>query len=295
MAITSVVDERRIFIQSLEGFVPDGVKASVSMLRLDEMHPLISGNKWYKLKYNIVIAQTTKAASIVTFGGAYSNHLIATAAAAFNAGIPSVGIVRGEQDENKLNPVLQQCKEMGMALQFISRQNYTLRDQDIFLDDVEYRYPDSYVIPEGGANLAGQLGAGEIADFISDQYTHVLLSVGSATTFIGLRNTLPAHQHLYGFAPMKNGTYLSKEISSRLFPLQNKNWELTDRFHFGGFGKLPSEVQEFMPWFDARFGFQLDRVYTAKMMMGLQEMLSEGAFPENASILCIHSGGLTGN
>ncbi|MFA6152139.1 MAG: pyridoxal-phosphate dependent enzyme [Chitinophagaceae bacterium] len=295
MAITNVVDEGKIFIQSLDGFVPDGVRAKVSMLRLDTMHPLISGNKWYKLKYNIVIAKSKKAPSIVTFGGAYSNHLIATAAAAMNAGIPSVGIVRGLQDEENLNSVLLKCKEMGMELQFVSREAYSLRDQDIFLDDVDYRYPNSYVIPEGGANIAGQIGAGEIATLIPEEYTHILLSVGSGTTFIGLRNTLPAFQHLFGFVPMKNGTYLNNEISTSLFPLQNKKWELTDRFHFGGFGKITSEIQEFMPQFEARYGFPLDRVYTAKMMLGLQEMLAERAFSENAEILCIHSGGLTGN
>lgn len=295
MAITNVVDEGKIFIQALDGFVPDGVLAKVSMLRLDTMHPLISGNKWYKLKYNIVIAKSKKAPSIVTFGGAYSNHLIATAAAAMNAGIPSVGIVRGLQDEDNLNSVLCQCKEMGMELYFVSREAYSLRDQDIFLDDVDYRYPNSYVIPEGGANIAGQIGAGEIAMLIPEEYTHILLSVGSGTTFIGLRNTLPAFQHLYGFVPMKNGSYLHKEVSTSLYPMQNKNWQLTDRFHFGGFGKTTGEIQEFMPQFESKYGFQLDRVYTAKMMLGLQEMLAEGAFPENAEILCIHTGGLTGN
>lgn len=295
MAIIKPVDETKIFIQPLPDFVSEQQDIQVSMLRLDTVHPFISGNKWYKLKYNISAALDAQKNSLLSFGGAYSNHLIATAAAAHSAGMGAIGFVRGLQDEQNLNPVLTQCKEYGMALYFISREAYATKEDADFLNRLQLQFPEAWIIPEGGANPAGRKGAGEISTFVSSDFTHVILSTGSGTTFTGLRNALPAAQSLLGFAPMKGGIYLQHQIIQFLDPGKNTNWSLTDRFHFGGFGKMNDSLQDFMSSFRQQYNFSLDRVYTAKMMAGLQQLLRENAFPARANILCLHTGGLTGN
>lgn len=294
MAIIKPVDESTIFVQELHGFA--SAKQSVYMLRLDKMHPIISGNKWYKLKYNLEDALQQKAKGILTFGGAYSNHLIATAAAANANGISSVAIVRGERNNTKaLNTVLTQCKDYGMDLHFVSREEYALKETDSFIEALNNQYPEYYFIPEGGANEAGRKGVASITQFIPKEISHVLLSVGSGTTFIGLRNALSPEINMLGFAPMKGGAYLQDVVRQYVLPQKNNNWSIIDRFHFGGFGKSSTELYAFMQAFKQQFGFDLDQVYTAKMMLGLKELLSENVFPMNAKILCIHTGGLTGN
>lgn len=294
MAIIKPVNEANIVVQDLKGFAKDAA-IQVQMLRLDAIHPIISGNKWYKLKYNIEEAFMQKAKGILTFGGAYSNHLIATAAAAYHADLAATGIVRGIHSSGQLNPVLQQCTDYGMQLHFVSREEYNLKEDIVFQQSLLHLYPDYLLIPEGGANEAGRKGAGEIADFIPSDVSHIILSVGSATTFIGLRNALPLEQELLGFAPMKGGVYLKAEVEQHLLPHKNDRWQLNDAYHFGGFGKITPELMEFMSGFKQQYAFDLDRVYTAKMMMGLQHKLQEGYFPKGSKILCIHSGGLTGN
>lgn len=294
MATIKPVDEDKIIIQDLKDFAKDS-SIRVQMLRLDAIHPIISGNKWYKLKYNIEQALRQNARGLLTFGGAYSNHLIATAAAAYHAGLGSTGVVRGIYSATQLNPVLQQCMVYGMQLHFVSREEYHLKEDANFQQSLLHLFPDYLLIPEGGANEAGRKGAAEIAAFIPPDASHVLVSVGSATTFIGLRNALPAEQQVIGFAPMKGGVYLNMEIEHCLLPQKNNNWQLVDDYHFGGFGKFTPQIAGFMSEFKQQYGFELDRVYTAKMMMGLQDKLGKSIFPEGSRIICIHSGGLTGN
>lgn len=294
MAIIKPLSEQNIFVQDLKGFASVAT-IQVQMLRLDAIHPIISGNKWYKLKHNIQEALQQEAKGVLTFGGAFSNHLIATAAAAFHSGLASVGVVRGISAPDKLKPVLQQCTEYGMQLQFVTREEYAQKSEFSFQQQLLLQFPQYFIIPEGGANHAGRKGAGEIATLIPADVSHVLLSVGSATTFIGLRNALPPEQQLLGFAPMKGGVYLKETIEQYLLPHHTKNWQLTDDFHFGGFGKITPGMIDFMNDFRQQYGFELDRVYTAKMMMGLQQKLEEGFFAKGSKILCIHSGGLTGN
>jgi len=296
MAITNAWQEREnaVFIQALSGFAPAGSRVAVSMLRLDVLHPIVSGNKWFKLKYNLEAALMAGNTSVLTFGGAYSNHLIATAAAARDHGIASIGLVRGLHAAT-LTPVLQQCSNKGMSLQELSRADYSRKEEPAFLEQLTSLYPGACIIPEGGANAAGRRGAGEIARYITPEYTHVCLSVGSATTIAGLRCALPRAVHITGFAPMKGGVYLTDVINEWTGPEWAGSWSLTDAFHGGGFGKITDPLRVFMETFRQQYGFELDRVYTAKMMLGLQQMLSNAVFPEGAHILCIHTGGLSGN
>jgi 1-aminocyclopropane-1-carboxylate deaminase len=293
--IREQISEDKIFIQTLPGFAEGYNNIEVSMLRLDLLHPIISGNKWYKLKHNIAIATTEGRNTILSFGGAYSNHLIATAAAAQNAGLKSIGMVRGLHAEQEKTQVLQQCAAMGMELHFLNREEYSRKAEVPFLQALSDQFNHPFIIPEGGANDEGRVGAGEIAKLIPDDYTHICLSVGTATTLIGLRNALPLAQNVMGFAPMKGGTYLNEHISHFLLPEKNAQWSLTDWYHFGGFGKVTSRLYEFMGIFYADYGFPLDKVYTAKMMFGIKDLIPEDTFDIGSKILCIHTGGLTGN
>jgi 1-aminocyclopropane-1-carboxylate deaminase/D-cysteine desulfhydrase-like pyridoxal-dependent ACC family enzyme len=287
--------EQAVFIQALPDFVPEVPGVSVSMLRLDVLHPLVSGNKWFKLKYHLQAALDAGKQGVLTFGGAYSNHLIATAAAAESYKLAAIGMARGMHAAQELTPVLQACKDMGMELQFLSREAYSQKEDPAQLQSWQAQYPGYYFIPEGGATAEGRKGAGEIARFIDDTYTHVCLSVGSGTTFAGLRQALPLSQAMLGFVPMKGGAYLAESLQEWIGPEHDARWELTDAFHFGGFGKINEELRLFMTAFQQQYRFALDRVYTAKMMAGLRSLIASGAFAKGAKILCIHTGGLSGN
>lgn len=303
MDIISPIDESKAIIQQL-GFaqldncfdlIQHGCQAEQrrSLLRLDLIHPVISGNKWYKLKYNLAAAKEEGYTTILTFGGAFSNHLIAAAAAANYFGMQSIGVVRGM--EPQLTPTLKHCQAYGMQLHGVSRDVYKQKENNAFIEDLRQQFNHPYIIPEGGANEAGRKGSAAIAALIPRDYTHICVSVGSGTTLAGLREALPVTQQIIGFAPMKGGIYLQEEIAKNLSPAQNKNWSVTDRWHFGGFGKINPQLTAFMQAFKSQTGVELDRVYTAKMMYGVQELLAENVFGTNARILCIHTGGLQGN
>lgn len=264
--------------------------SSVSMLRLDVLHPVMSGNKWYKLKYSVQQAQQNGYDTILTFGGGYSNHLVATAAAAHEAGLKSIGFVRGVYDN--LTSTLQTCKEYGMQLIPISHEEYKLKTDEAWLQHVRYKYPNAFIVPEGGANEWGRTGAATIAEYINDAYTHICTSIGTGTTFIGLRNALPSDVQIWGYAPMKGGVYLKDEIAQYF---NNDNWQLFDNWHFGGFGKVNDELLSFMNEFYKTADIPLDVVYTGKMMYGIRQQMQQGIFPQAANILCIHTGGLQGN
>jgi 1-aminocyclopropane-1-carboxylate deaminase len=267
----------------------------IDMLRLDLVHPVVSGNKWYKLKLNIEHALANNNKCILTFGGAYSNHLIATAAAAQQFGLRSTGIVKGLYAKEALTPTLQACERYGMQLVFVSNEKYAQKNNAAYLKELSNRYDRPFIIPEGGANEWGRQGCETIANYIDNTYSHVCVSVGTGTTFIGLRNALPAKVKLNGYVPMKNGAYLTRELRQYISASSDDNWKLFDEWHCGGFGKWNFELIEFMNTFYKLHQVPLDIIYTGKMMYGIQQQLQRGDFPNNATILCIHSGGLQGN
>lgn len=285
------IDEGKVFIQHLKGFA----SLPVSMLRLDELHPVISGNKWYKLKHNLIEVKEKKLAGVLTFGGVWSNHLAATAGAAKEAGVKAVAIVRGFHGKENLTPTMKHCLDYGMELQFVSREEYSLKEEEVYLNNLQEQYPELLIIPYGGSNEAGRKGAAEIATLIPSDYNHVCCSVGSGTTFMGLRNTLPSATKLIGFVPMKKGIYLKEEMQPHLSAPYGGNWELVDEFHFGGFGKWNVELLGFMNEIVTAHQLPLDVVYTSKMMYGVRALIQRDFFPSNSKILCVHSGGLQGN
>ncbi|HXS35874.1 MAG TPA: pyridoxal-phosphate dependent enzyme [Flavipsychrobacter sp.] len=287
-----IIDESKAIIQPLNSEWYNGV-AKIDMLRLDLLHPVISGNKWYKLKHNIRYAISSGFNTILTFGGGYSNHLVATAAATNVFNVRSIGIVRGNYE--LITPTLQKCVALGMQLLFVSKDDYSRKEETNLLRDLGLRFDDLFIIPEGGANEQGRVGAKEIADLIPSSYTHICVSGGTGTTLIGLRNGLPVSQQILGFIPMKGGKYLDEYISKHLPLEKNTNKQLFDEWHFGGFGKWNDRLIEFMNDFYQVNSIPLDIVYTGKMMYGLKELLKNGFFSEQDTILCVHTGGLQGN
>jgi 1-aminocyclopropane-1-carboxylate deaminase len=289
----AIIDERLAVIQPISKFWYESKVAGLDMLRLDRLHPVISGNKWYKLRLNLAYAADHGFRTIVTFGGAYSNHLIATACAAQQFGLKSVGIVRGQHAT--LSTTLLQCQENGMELIFVTHEDYSQRHQPEWAQSLVAHFDEILIIPEGGANERGRLGAGLITRFINNTYSHVILSVGTGTTLAGLREKLNPEQYVIGFVPMKQSQEQHQYISDHLSPGKENTWTLVNDTHFGGFGKTNDELVRFMNDFYADNKIPLDIVYTSKMMYQLQQMLSDNYFNSCDRILCIHTGGLQGN
>ena len=262
----------------------------LDILREDLRHPYVSGNKWWKLKYNLEEAKRLKASAIVTFGGAYSNHLSATAAAGKEYGIKTIGFVRGEEHEDQ-NSTLNFCKEQGMQLHFLSREEYRAKDISRF------SFSDAYIIPEGGSNKLGVQGCGEMLSGIGEKYDFIVCACGTGATLSGLILSALPHQKVIGIPVLKGGGFLKDDILKQLssFGNTNKNWELALDYHCGGYGKINEELVAFIKMTKEKYRLPLDGIYTGKMMMGVMDLLSKKYFPKHSKVLMIHSGGLQGN
>lgn len=266
----------------------------ISMLRLDEIHPVISGNKLFKLHYFLEEALASKHKTILTFGGAYSNHLAATAYACRVFNLTCIGIVRGERPAVP-SDTLAFCEGQGMVLEFISRNDYKknagLQENAILKE----KYGDYVVIPEGGFSEKGMLGASEIAGFYSgNNYSHICVAIGTATTVAGILRNSAQEVNVIGFPALKG----MSDISERLHKLginNQDNLSIINDYHFGGFGKKTPELIHFINQFYQENKIPLDFVYTGKMMFGIQDLLKKKYFPAGSDILCIHTGGLQGN
>ena len=270
----------------------------IFMLRLDEIHPVISGNKLFKLIYFLQEAKKSRHKKIITFGGAYSNHLAATAFACKELKIKSVGIVRGEKPK-VLSPTLLFCLENKMQLEFISRDSYKKTNEKGFFHPDSYRdenkYGEHILIPEGGFSVKGKEGAGLIDQYFTDKnFTHVCLPVGTATTFAGLVDTNKNETEIIGFGVLKNFHDIEKRFAE-LKVNPRKKYSFIGDYHFGGYAKKTNELISFMNDFYEQNKIALDFVYTAKMMFGIYDLIQKKYFPDGSKILCIHTGGLQGN
>ena len=275
--------------------VTDGI--SVSTLRLDKIHPYISGNKYFKLKYNVDEASHLDKTGILTFGGAYSNHLLASAYAAKNKGLNAVGIVRGEELNNQSNSTLRECAKLGMELHFISREDYRKRNDPLFQQTLHDKYPDFYLVPEGGSNALAVKGCMEIWEYIPSKFTHVLLAVGTGGTLSGLIAAKPAHVSLLGIPVLKGADFLANDIDDLLSAggYTHNPYSLNHDYHFGGYAKTNQDLQDFIVDFKKQTQIPIEHVYTGKMFYALFDLVKKGFFPQNSSILAIHTGGLRPN
>ncbi|MFL9844810.1 1-aminocyclopropane-1-carboxylate deaminase/D-cysteine desulfhydrase [Flavobacterium rhizosphaerae] len=270
--------------------LPYNIKLTIK--REDLLHPHISGNKFRKLKYNILQAQKLGCPALLTFGGAYSNHIAATAAAGKQYGIPVIGIIRGEELVNKVddNPTLSFAKERGMRFKFVTREAYRQKNEAAFIEQLKAEFGSFYLLPEGGTNLLAVKGCEEIVTDEDNAFTHICCAVGTGGTIAGIANAAHAGQQVLGFPALKSEA-LAADISKLT---QKHNWQLKTGYEFGGYGKINEELVRFINDFFEKTAIPLDPVYTSKMVFGVIDMVYKGYFAENASILAIHTGGLQG-
>ena len=265
---------------------------SVTIKRLDLVHPQISGNKFYKLKYNFLEAQRLSLKKVLTFGGAYSNHIATTAFAAHLCGFESIAIIRGEElAQRPLNSTLMTAQQLGMQLEFINREDYRQKNSVAFLEQLQIRYPEHYVIPEGGTNALAIQGCKEILTPTDlTRFDLICCAVGTGGTLTGLIEASSEHQQILGFSALK-GDFLTQDIQQWT---TKRNWRLTDEFCQGGYAKTTAELMQFIQQFEAQHQIALEQVYTGKMLLGIEKMLQRGDIAKDQRILIIHTGGLQG-
>ncbi|MBP8193599.1 MAG: 1-aminocyclopropane-1-carboxylate deaminase/D-cysteine desulfhydrase [Chitinophagales bacterium] len=263
---------------------------SLFLKRDDLIHPEISGNKWRKLKYNIEQAKREHKDTLLTFGGAFSNHITATAAAGKYLGFKTIGIIRGEEYQ-PLNKSLQFAKDCGMKLMYLDRENYKLKNTDALLTTHDSRLlSEAYIIPEGGANELAVKGCSEIVDEIDIDFDYICCACGTGTTIAGMATNLKPHQKAIGFAVLKHPN-LVNEINERFLTHNSKL--IIQNYPFGGYAKTTPELIEFIKEFYQEHQILLDYVYTGKLMYGIFDLISKNYFPENTTIISVHTGGVT--
>ncbi|MGA9237741.1 1-aminocyclopropane-1-carboxylate deaminase/D-cysteine desulfhydrase [Robiginitalea sp.] len=259
--------------------------------REDLLFPNLSGNKYRKLKYNLEAAKAGGHKTLITFGGAFSNHLHATAAAGKQYGFRTIGLVRGEElREKPLNPTLAQAHQWGMKLFFLNRKEYRLKSDPDFLKTLMETFGPAYLIPEGGTNDLAVRGCSEILTLADRDFTHICCPVGTGGTLAGLARSAQPGQHILGYPALK-APDLQKELRTWIFA---NNWELVRDYHFGGYGKINPELIGFINDFKGKTGIPLDPVYTGKMLFGILEDLRRGRLGSGSRVLAIHTGGLQG-
>jgi 1-aminocyclopropane-1-carboxylate deaminase/D-cysteine desulfhydrase-like pyridoxal-dependent ACC family enzyme len=261
--------------------------------REDQNHPYVSGNKWWKLKYNIEKVIQDKHDTVLTFGGAYSNHIYATAAAAQEVGVKSIGVIRGEE-VLPLNPTLAFAKRMGMHLHYVNREAYKSKSNPDFFHYLQNEFGHFYLIPEGGTNAPAIKGCEEWALKLVDQYDfdYLCLPVGTGGTMAGMANVIQG-KIIIGFSSLKGGSFLNDEVGQWTNQAAH-NWEIATQYHFGGYGKVSAELINFIKTFEAEYHIPLDPVYTAKMMFGILDLIKQNKFEIGSKILALHTGGLQG-
>jgi len=270
--------------------VLDEKEVRLFIKRIDKVHPFVSGNKWFKLKYNLFEAEKQGINTLLTFGGAYSNHIAASAFAAQEKGLKSIGIIRGEE-HLPLNPTLRFATENGMKLHYVSRSYYREKTSIDFLEKLKAQFGDFYLIPEGGTNELAIQGAAEILD-TNDTQDYICCAVGTGGTIAGIINASNDKQTVIGFPAIKGMDALEKDIK---IWTNTTNYRIITSYVGSGYAKISIGLVKFINEFDATHNIPLDSIYTGKMMMAILDLVAKDYFPKGSSILAIHTGGLQGN
>ncbi|MEM6643364.1 MAG: pyridoxal-phosphate dependent enzyme [Bacteroidota bacterium] len=280
-------------LQSLQHPILEEKMLKIWVKRDDLTDSEIMGNKWRKLKYNIEEAKYLGKESMVTMGGAFSNHIAATAAAGSRFGFKTIGIIRGEELNSDSNHTLRAAEKHGMKLNFVDRAVY--RDFRADPSSIVESYPKAYFLPEGGTNDLAIKGCEEILDEIDILYDLVICPVGTGGTFCGLAAALRKNASLLGISALK-GNFIKSEVRVLLKRqgISNPNLTINTQYHFGGYAKRNAELLEFMDWFEETFSISLDPVYTAKSFFAVWDMVKSDKFEKNLRIILLHSGGLQG-
>ncbi|XID75679.1 1-aminocyclopropane-1-carboxylate deaminase/D-cysteine desulfhydrase [Alkanindiges sp. WGS2144] len=279
-------------IQQLAVNFPNNIR--IFMKREDLLHPQISGNKFRKLKYNLLEAQKLKHTTLLSFGGAYSNHIAALAAAGHEFGFNTIGIIRGEELVHKLNdnPTLKLAQQYGMQFKFISRADYRRKTEPSFIQALQHQFGNFYLVPEGGTNLLAVQGCTEIlTPQDKQQFDYICCAVGTGGTIAGIIESSTEQQTVLGFSALK-GDFLQTEIQQWT---QKTNWQVIPDYHFGGYAKTTPALLAFVQDFKRQTGIEIEPIYTGKMLFGIFDLIEKGFFPANSQILAIHTGGLQGN
>ncbi|MEO9965355.1 MAG: pyridoxal-phosphate dependent enzyme [Reichenbachiella sp.] len=266
-------------------------KIEVWIKREDLIDPEISGNKWRKLKHNLIEAKNQGRKTLLTFGGAYSNHIVATAAACNRFGFQAIGIIRGDELNSTSNPTLQKASAYGMELIFVSRDQYKNRNDPTWLKFLEKRHA-AFVIPEGGSNALALKGVAELTEEISINFDYIICPVGTGGTLAGIIQGIEEGQTAYGISCLKGESYLEDEVSS--LAGNSSRWRINHNYHFGGYAKFDHDLISFINRFRAETSIPLDPIYTGKMMYGLIDLVKNNTFDSGSRIICVHTGGIQG-
>lgn len=281
---------------NLELFKEKGIEVWVK--RDDLIHDEVSGNKWRKLKYNIQAFNKGDYESILTFGGAYSNHILATAKVGNDFDIPTIGVIRGEE-QISLNPTLERAKELGMQLHYVSRSTYKTKHEQSFLENLQKQFGNVYIVPEGGGNVEGVIGCKDIVEEINLDFDFILTDCGTGATLAGIALALDESQKAIGIPVLKGGEFIFDEVKA-FYKLMKvdfsnlKNIDLVINYHFGGYAKHKSELISFMQDFYKLTGIKTDPIYTGKLFYALIDLVKQDYFSKGAKIVVVHTGGLQG-
>lgn len=272
--------------------IPETNKVEVFIKREDKIHALVSGNKYRKLKYNLLEAKRLGFKTLLTFGGAYSNHIAAIASVGQITGFKTIGVIRGEELKDKIgeNPTLSFAEDSGMQFKFVTRERYREKASNIFLDTLKAEFGNFYYIPEGGTNALAVKGCEEILTEADKNFDYICCCVGTGGTISGLINCSKLSQQVLGFPALK-GSFLQQDICKFV---KQDNWNLITDYHFGGYAKINTELISFINQFKIDYNMALDPVYTGKMMFGILDLIDKNYFPKGSKILAIHTGGLQG-
>lgn len=264
--------------------------------REDLIHPYISGNKWYKLKYNLIEARKLGYNKLLTFGGAYSNHIYATASAGKEFGFETVGVIRGEAHQ-PLNPTLSFAKSCGMQLHYLDRKSYRIKYSEDIITLLKNKFGDFYLIPEGGSNYLAVKGCAEIIEGIKKPFDFICTACGTGGTIAGLSLGLKSNSKAIGFSVLKGGHFLKNNVKNFHLDLGKTNlanWEIITDYHFGGYAKTTKDLNDFCKDFKHKYKIEIEPIYTGKMLWGIFDLIKKNYFPENSTIIALHSGGLQG-
>ncbi len=285
-------------IVSLQFDLPRDEKVELDCLRLDQMHPFVSGNKWFKLKHHLEAALSHGKHELLSFGGAYSNHLHALAYAGQQCGLKTRALVRGEAPK-ELSPTLQDCKKWGMQIEWVSREDYSALAGLQARDSLVETYPDAWVIPEGGEGEEGVAGVRDLFTELSDsgdfKYDYICCPVGSGTTLAGIVAADIPEVRCIGFSALKGAHDLESRVENLLAGSPSRtSWQICHEYHFGGFAKMNPRLRDFISSIHTQTELMLDPVYTGKTLFGLMEWLHQGRLPAQSKVLFVHTGGLQG-
>ena len=295
--IESVLNiKNKIPLQKIEDPLIQKSRINLFVLRTDLNHPTISGNKWHKLKYNLVEIKQKGIDTLLTFGGAYSNHIYAVASTGKLSNLKTIGVIRGEE-YNPLNPTLAFAKENGMLLHYVNRKTYRERKNLEFIQSLREKFGEFYLLPEGGTNLLALNGCSEIVNSINVNYDLICCACGTGGTLAGIIAGLNGSKKALGFSVLKGADFLKTDVEHLIYDYSGKNytnWLINQNYHFGGYAKTNGELLKFVLRFREINKIPIEPIYTGKMFYGIYKLAEENYFEKGETIVAIHSGGLQG-